>query len=240
MKVEVVTVTNRAPSEPYYIFDKFYASLARFGYEPTILGWNEPWHGLMTKPRRLRQWLAESRQRADCLIVCDSWDIVFADHPDEVYEAYRDHPVFGDAVVFNAERNCFPRPDLAPRFPDPGTPWRYLNSGFMMGPASVIARILAHMNLDTIPDDHRRGDGSWFHPNDQEHYTLTFLDQPVPMMLDTECELCQSCSGCDLGDFGVFDGQILNWVTGTIPLVFHFNGGSKNDVMPYVLKHLKL
>lgn len=236
MNTQVVAITNRKPTEPYYIFDKFVASLTRFGVEPTILGWHEHWHGLMTKPRHLRKWLRDKKNKADILIVCDAWDIVFTAHPDEIVETYKKH--FDGYLVFNAERSCFPRGDLAPRFPDQGTPWRYLNSGFMIGPAPFILTLLEHMALDAIPDDHKRPDGSWFHPNDQEHYMLGFLDQPVPMVLDTRCILCQSCSGSTIEEFDI--DTLKNRITGTHPYVFHFNGGSKNDVMPVILNKLCL
>jgi hypothetical protein len=64
VSAEIVTVANRIPSrerEPYYRPDVFFESLRRFAITPgaglTVLGMNEEWRGLMTKPRRLRNWL---------------------------------------------------------------------------------------------------------------------------------------------------------------------------------------
>lgn len=239
MKCQVVTVCNRHPTESYYIFDKFKESLRRFGMDITILGWQQEWRGLMTKPRRLRQWLRDKQYSSERLIVVDAWDIVFAEHPHGMTDKY-DMEFGPSKVVFNAERNCFPRGDLADRFPDRGTPWRFLNSGFMMGTPQNILKILEHMKLDSIPDDHRRADGSWYHPNDQEHYTLAFLDQPVPMVLDTNCHLCQSCSGCEPYEFDFTVRPFRNHVTGSTPRVWHFNGGSKQSIMPAVLRALNL
>lgn len=241
MKCEVVTVSNRHPHQPYYIFEKFKESLRRFAMPITILGWQEHWGGLMTKPRLLRKWLREKRYSSNRLIVCDAWDIVFAEHPHGMIDKYEME--FGaDKVVFNAERNCFPRGDLADRFPtsDPNNPWRYLNSGFMVGTPENILKIIEHMNIDKIPDDHRQNDGSWYHPNDQEHYTLAYLDQPVPMVLDTNCHLCQSLSGCSACEFDFSVKPMRNLITGSTPRTFHFNGGSKNDLMPIVLNKLDL
>lgn len=55
MSIQVVTVSNRMPTEPYYHFGAFLKSLEKFGVQPVVLGWNQPWNGLMTKPRLLRQ-----------------------------------------------------------------------------------------------------------------------------------------------------------------------------------------
>lgn len=239
MKCEVVTVSNREPTQSYYIFRQFKESLRRFAMPVTILGWQEPWAGLMTKPRRLRQWLRDRRYSSDRLIVCDAWDIVFAEHPHGMIDFYESH--FGpDKVVFNAERNCFPRGDLADRFPDPGTPWRYLNSGFMVGTPENILKIIDSMGIDHIPDDHRQPDGSWYNPNDQEHYTLAYLEQPVPMVLDTQCHLCQSLSGCEPYEFDFSTRPFKNLVTGSAPRVFHFNGSAKQVLMGIVLQNLNL
>lgn len=238
MKAQVVCVTNRRPTEPYYIFDKFISSLRRFSCKPVILGWEEPWYGLMTKPRLFRRWLRDKQNDSDIIIFCDAWDIVFAVNPINVFTAYKTY--FDGKVVFNAEQNCFPRGDWASKFPDPGTPYRYPNCGFMIGSPQAFLTIVEGMNLDFITNDYQRPDGSWANPNDQEYYTQAFLNQPVPMVLDTNCEICQCCSGTSVEDFD-FDGeQIKNRITNTTPGVFHFNGGSKNDVMPKVLGKLGL
>lgn len=237
MRTRVVTTSDRTPKEPYYIFEEFCESLSRFDEVPRVLGWNEPWGGLMTKPRKLRDWIKKEGGEYDKIIVCDAWDIVFQTYPQSIIELARD--IYGDAVVMNAERSCFPRGDLADRFADYGTPWKYPNSGFIIGSPEQLLAIIEHMKIDDIPDDHRLPDGSWFNPNDQEHYMLAFLDQPVPMVLDSMAYLCVACHGSALDEFG-FDGPIENRLTHTYPGAFHFNGDAKNNVMPRILQHLKL
>lgn len=238
MSAKVVTIYNRVPLEPYYRLDRFIESLMRLGVTPVILGFNKPWGGLMTKPRHLRQWLRDGGAKNDNIIVADAWDVVFAEQPETIMARKRE--LFGDAVVFNAEKSCFPRGDLADQFPDQGTPWRYLNSGFMAGSGDAILAILDSMKLDDIPDDHQLPNGAWFHPNDQEHYTLAYLSQPVPMKLDVRAELCQCCSGCEPSEFAMAELPIRNIATGAAPGVWHFNGGSKNILMPMVHRALGL
>ena len=111
----------------------------------------------------------------------------------------------------------------------------------MAGTASQILAILDSMNLNAIRDDTQEPDGSWFNPNDQEYYTLAFLEQPVKMVLDTHARVCQSFSGSSLGDFLLADdGRVVNKRTGSRPLVWHFNGNSKNELLEPLLQHNKL
>lgn len=254
MSVEVVTVMNRIPDpvrESYYKPHVFFKSLERFGVKPTVLGLNEEWGGLMTKPRRLRQWLREGKATAETLIVCDAFDIVFVAPPDEVAEEYR-RGWPGPPIVFNAEKGIFPRAELAHRFDDVPGPWKYLNSGFMIGAPERILAMLEAMWLDEIADDHPckdelhytpcKEEPSWRaglnnNPNDQGLYQLMYSAQVVPMALDHQARLCQALSGCELSEFDITDERIKNVLTQSTPLVFHFNGSSKNDLMPIFLKH---
>lgn len=240
MNAEVVCVSSRVPDrnrESYYRYDVFLESLRRFGEVPTVLGMNEPWHGLMTKPNHFRKWLRAGKNRSDRLIVCDSWDIIFALHPHGIGDVCRDR--FGDAVVFNGEKACWPRSDLSDKFPDTGTPWRYLNSGFMCGTADKILALFESMNLESIGVDRVEG-GKRIEPNDQGEMQAAFVKQPVKMIVDGNCILAQTCSACSVDEFDFLGDKIRNKLTGTTPGVFHCNGGSKNDIMPFILKKLNL
>lgn len=253
--VAVVTVTSRIPDrsrEPYYRYNLWHDSVTSFGIEPTVLGMGEHWQGLMTKPRRLRDWLRSGACTADTLIVTDSYDVVFTVSPEDVaadYTARRDE-YKRNPILFNAEKGIFPRGELTYRFADiasygeGGKPWwteggqpawKYLNSGFYIGAPSQVLALLEAMWLDDIHDDYQRPDGSWVHVNDQGWYQTLFCAQPVPMTLDYRCEIVQCCSACSLDEFDLTGKRIKNIVTGTEPLVWHFNGGSKNDLLPAML-----
>lgn len=240
MSCQVVTVTNRipGPSEPYYRYADFIKSLARFNVAPTVLGMNEMWWGLMTKPRRLRKWLRDGNCKADHLIVSDAYDVMFAAHPDAVAERWGG----GDDVMFNAERGLFPRGDLVHAFPECGTPFRFLNSGLFIGKPGNILAMLEGMNLDELRDDEQAKDefhgaavGQWVNTNDQGWYQVAFAAHVVPMVLDTKCEVFQALSACSLDEFDIRADGITNKLTGTNPLVVHANGGSKNDILPVIL-----
>ena len=234
MNAQVVTVASRVPAEPYYRFDLFIESLARFAETPTVLGMNGTWQGLMTKPYLLREWLRNGHNTSDRLIVCDAFDIIFAKHPHGIGDRCAEW--FGDAVVFNGEKGCWPREDLRDCFPDDGSPWRFLNSGFMCGPASQILALLNAMDIESIGFDPPGGP----YPNDQGEYQALFAKQPVEMVVDTQCRLAQTLSACDLSEFDLSGDEITNKITGSAPGVFHFNGGAKEICGPAFYGRLAL
>ncbi len=241
--VEVVSVTSRIPDrtrEPYYRYQLWHDCLTHLGCEPTVLGMGERWQGLMTKPRRLRDWLRSGACTADYLIVTDSYDVVFTSSPEEVAAAFESRG--SDYILYNAEKGVFPRGELVSRFDDialdssrEDSPWKYLNSGWYIGKSAQVLALLESMWLDDIHDDYQRPDGSWVHCNDQGHYQYAFCAQVVDQQLDYDCEIVQCCSACSLEEFDLTGKKIKNVVTGTEPMVWHFNGGSKNDLLPAFL-----
>lgn len=236
MSTQVLTVSSRIPKEPYYRFDVFLTSLGKFQVSPIVLGMNMPWQGLMTKANHFREWL-RANATPEHVILCDSWDIVFSDHPHSIGE--RCKKTFGDAVVFNGEKACWPRADLSDTFPETGTPWRFLNSGFMCGPADKILKIIESMDIDRIGVD-RTESGKKIEPNDQGEFQAIFSSQPVKMVVDGACLLAQTLSACSLDEFDLSGDSIVNKFTGNAPGVFHFNGSSKNHIMPAFLAKLCL
>lgn len=195
----------------------------------------------MTKPKRLLEWLKRGEATTPYLLVADSWDIVFAESPEAILEEYQN---FEADLVLNAEKNCFPLGHLADRFPDQGTPYRYLNSGFIIGRTEAFVTMLEHMYAHNIPagyntDDHRKPDGGVEHPNDQGFITLAYLDQPVVMKLDVRGSLCHALCGVEAVDFS--SSGIRNIETGVFPKAFHFNGSAKTSgLREPILKHLNL
>lgn len=224
MNVRVVTVTNRIPTEPYYRFCAWKNSLARFGVEPSVLGMDEPWHGLITKPRTLLRWLRSGACKdVDCLIFTDSWDVAFAASPLEIATEWS---AIGRPWICGAERNLFPPADEK-AWPESGTPYRFLNSGAIISTPSQMEELLTVMNPDALPGDYERPDGSHYHANDQETFQQLFLKQPIPMRLDTECRFVWNL--CDVPPQSCrWEGdRPVNIETGTRPGILHANGGAK-------------
>lgn len=231
MNAQVVTVASHEPTQIYYHYPAFIESLRRFSEVPTVLGMDSEWRGLMTKPFLLREWLRAGGNTSDRLIVADAFDIVFIRHPHWVGDRCAEW--FGpDAVVFNGEKGCWPREDLRDAFPDDGSAWRFLNSGFMCGPADAILALVEAMDIESIGFDPPGGP----YPNDQGEYQALFArtPQPAPMVVDTQCRVAQSVSGCEVEEFDFSGDGIRNLATGTEPGVIHMNGGAKEVFWPVI------
>jgi len=236
MTVHVVAVSSRTPDpirEPYYRFHTFVESLMRFDFAPTILGADEPWRGLMTKPNCFLKWLRENDSVLDRVIFCDAWDTVFVQHPQQI--ASNHAMLFGDAVLFNAEKACWPLAELAHHFEDTGSPWRYLNGGIIIGRNDRMLALFESMPIEEMGFDRQDEQQEWINPNDQVLYLNAFVAQPVPIVVDAKCEIAQCLSACQIDEFDLTGEHVVNNVTGTSPSIFHFNGGSKDVLMPQML-----
>lgn len=235
MTPTILTVTNRWSLEPYHLPGEWRASIERYGITPVILGMGEEWKGLMTKPRKLRQWLRDGKCESECLIVTDAWDLVFAQDPRAIAEQWEAE---GRPYVMNAERNCFPRSDWTERFAKGSSTFRFPNSGFIIASPEDHLKVLESMDLDSIPDDGE--DPSNPSPNDQEFYSKAFLEQPVRMVLDDFCRYCQTLCGVGEKEIEFNLEGIFNLETKSHPMAFHFNGPKSLVLIDKVLRYLKL
>lgn len=217
--MKVLTVSNKIPTQPYYCWEAFHESLRRFDHTPLVLGMGKGWGGLMTKPRRIKSWLQQNVKN-EIIIVCDCWDVVFAVDPKEIFEEFISSPHMH--ILWNAEKNLFPDSPL--NFPDTGTPYRYLNSGFSIGYDFAYLSLLEKMNLDAIPDDHIDEQGNRVNPNDQFYFQQAFIDQLVPMALDKDVKFCQTLHAVAPEELDLTGERIQNTITKSFPMVFHMNG----------------
>lgn len=255
MNLTVVAVANGEPRESYLQrgFHAFKDSCARFDIQPLILGWGAPWRGLGSKPKLLKAAMEAETINTEFLIFADAYDTCFTQDPrkgvemlKKAREATRDilH------IIWNGERNCFPRAEWADHHPPSDWPWRYFNSGLSIGATEAYYAMLSQIGLEKRPDDHRKADGSWHHENDQDFLMDKFLhgqcgpDEPR-MFVDTGCNWFQTMIGETMEGFDLIEveGQPLvrNNRTGTSPIAFHWNGPAKsNGTMEPILNHLKL
>lgn len=237
MTIQVVTVSNRTPTEPYYRFGAMMGSFRRFGVEPVVLGMDERWDGLVSKPRHLLKHIKEGRCNADCLIFVDAWDVVALVHPDEIA---RDWDSYGRPWICGSEKALFPPSDES-KWPQCASSYRFLNSGAIISTPNDMLAVLESMDPDNLPNDHEKEDRTQYHSNDQVFYQELFLKQPIPMRLDTECRFVWNLCDVNTGEWR-FDGdRIRNIETGTMPMLAHANGGAK-DKEPFVsiLRQLRL
>jgi len=237
MNIALVTCADKAPKESYYLFDEMKESLRRLGLEPIILGWGEPWGGLGSKPRLLKQAIESGKITAERIIWFDAFDVVFVDPPEIMVELAIEF--FDDKLVYNAEKNCFPDASLAEKHPQTKHPFRYLNSGFAVGRTCDFMAMLEWIKADEIPNDSRNPDGSGNHPNDQDYVMRAFVSGELPMALDTSGIICHTLCGVEESEFDFSGESIENLKTGAWPCAFHANGPSKDSgIMAPILRKL--
>lgn len=224
--MKILTVANRAPVEPYYTYDQFFASLRRYGVDPVVLGSGPgEYQGLASKPRLLKRAIESGQAGDGWMIFADAFDVVFAAPPVRIAEVARQ--TYGNRIVWNAERNCFPDASFADKHPESKTSFRYLNSGFAVGPVADFLKILQWMDADNLPVDHIGADGTWQHPNDQDYFMRALLFSGVDMALDTECRVCAALCGVEVDELEISGSKITIRETGASPLAYHWNGPSK-------------
>jgi hypothetical protein len=167
----------------------------------------------------------------DYIIFTDAWDVVFQQTPALIYEHLNKNK-----IIWNAEKNCFPDPKLADKFPETKTPYRYLNSGFSCGRTQLYLDAIKEMG--DIPDDHDE-DGKRVEPNDQLFWQRQYLYGNVPMALDSRAEICQTLAGVEESELDFSGPLIRNKESGSIPICFHLNG-SKERWKEKICNHLNL
>lgn len=235
----IITVCNRSPVEEYYCLREFVKSTS--GHDMKVLGTGAgEYRGLASKPKLLHRAISESQIKYKYIIFCDSWDLVFACHPQELFETYLS---FASPIVVSCEKNCFPTDYKEQYDALPYTSsYKYLNSGMIVGETEAIFEALESMNLRKVPDDHYDAEkGRMVHPNDQQLWQEVFLKQPVNIELDYQQILCNTLHDVELDDLDFSMDRIRNRETKTYPCSFHFNGGAKTgECRNPVLEHLKM
>lgn len=166
----------------------------------------------------------------DIIIFVDGYDVATIDHPYNIVRRWLDN-FNPEAVLFAAERTCWPDPDMEPLFGDDGTPYRFLNSGCFIGKAKNVRRLI----IDDLADS----------DDDQLYYQQQFFKPPEMWErdtylaeLDTECRIfqCLHKSEDDI-EYDPVTNRIYNKITKTEPQIIHGNGYSKetlNALMSHV------
>lgn len=247
LSYKIVTICNRLPVEHYYCLDAYQKSLG--DKVPMVIS-NQygEYQGLGDKPKFLKKAIENGDIKSTHIIFTDCWDFVFGTDFDELFHTYL---LFNSPIVISAEKTCFPETykkeyDALPQFGV--TSYNYLNSGFIIGETEAIYELLKSMDLDNVPDDYRKEDGTMCHINDQELYQEAFLKQPVKMVLDRQQFLCQTLHTLKKEDFSFgknkkngFENRIRNKETDSFPCTWHFNGSAKDSgIQEPILNHLKL
>lgn len=221
MKLIVVTTCDNLNNERYL---KLKASLERFGYHfeciyhPFTFG---------TQLNVIRKW-AES-YTGDCthMLYTDAFDTLALGGPEEVIgkmeSMQMDMRLDGRfKMLISAEKNCYPHPERADRYPDPGTPWRFVNGGGWIAEIEYFKYLCGKENLNS---------GS----HDQVWLMDAYLNNREEIRLDSNCEIFQTIafSREDEWDWVVSSDsrgtRLKNIGTNTLPVFFHGNGHTNMD-----------
>lgn len=243
MDFRLVTVANKRPTEWYYTFDEFFKSLGE--NEILVLGTHaEQYGGLGSKVRLLYNAIMNGEIKEKYLVFCDCFDLVFAFPPEHLFNSYMSW--FPNVpLVISAEKNCFPS-DLKEEYDklyNGSSPYKYLNSGMIVGEVAAMLNVLESMDAKNVPNDYWDAEKNcMINPNDQFYYQKEFLKQPVEIYLDREQILCNTLHSVELKELSFEPQGIRNIETGRVPCSWHFNGNAKteNNLRPTILKHLNL
>lgn len=199
----VTTILKRQGFEARQVVDETW-----FGWPSKLLGFIEIVRGLVAEGHYTH------------VLFIDGADVVMLAGPDEVMRRYHK---FNHPWVYGAEPFIWSQGSFTPeQYPTPQCLYRYLNGGACVGRIDhVLSYFDKWTNNGKKPPLCFRGDQDWMAARFIEEY-------PDAIILDHECKLFQSMCGSLVGDTPhctIVPGKVHNNVTGTDPIVIHFNGG---------------
>ena len=140
----------------------------------------------------------------DLVLFCDGYDVFFGDDIQTIQERFLG---FHCDILFAAEDKCWPEEDLAAKFPDTGTKYRYLNSGLYMGKVSALKNFFARPLVNEEDDQHFC------------QQAFLFGSHNCNVKLDAEAYVFQ----CTDPAIVVQAGRLINDICS--PCIYHGNGG---------------
>lgn len=179
---------------------------------PKNLGNNQHWQGTdMSGPggghklNLVKQYL-QNVPDTDVILFTDAYDVFYASDLETIVKRYIG---FNTRLLFSAEQYCWPDSNLADKFPETDTPYRYLNSGTYIGEAQELKKIL-NPPIDNSADD-------------QLFIQQAFLSGLYDIKLDTECYIFQTHDDAVSKN----NTQLYNKKTSCFPCIYHGNGGAE-------------
>lgn len=160
------------------------------------------WQGSMRigKMEAVLENLPELSKEFTHVLWSDGYD-TFACH-DEAHIMAQYVKKLSPPILFSGEKNCWPDPGVADRYPASHFPWRFINAGTWMAEVSYLAEAL-RMIVDNAGNEH----------DDQRLWTHAYLGGILPgCEVDVGCAVFQTMWGTELY-------ELVN------PSIVHYNGG---------------
>ena len=143
-------------------------------------------------------------------------------------------------ITLTGDTNCWPhdwkKSEYEKKAPGISSPWRYVNTGPLVGLGSKIAEAI-EWGWERFPVEDK---ALWGDDNDQRFWTDLFLQSPFDITIDYRCQIGQCIQNRPLASLWIewergkpnVRGRMRNDVMGTHPVFIHANG--QND-LPYQL-----
>ena len=187
-----------------------------------IIGKNIKWDGFITKYKLTIDYLKSVKEEIICYT--DSRDVLYMSDEKTIYDTFIKN-FDKNAIVFNAETNCYPEKLLAPLHPQQDKKYKYLNSGCIIGSRKTMIEVFEEaVKLFEISD----------YNDDQYLVQRLFITGQYNIQLDYDCKIFQCLWDENFGRSNNFDiiytkDEIYNRLTKTTPLIFHFPGPTTTD-----------
>ena len=184
------------------------ASADKFGWNLEVIV--TEWKGFGTKLIETYNHLQKNPHITEFIFV-DAYDVIALSSPQEVLEKIKDRT----KMLISVEKNCWPKSELASKYPKTDSEWKYINSGSYYSPSKLFIDMIESYPPLYIDDD-------------QLYLTNEFLNNPDDKVLDYDCEVFQAYSFIADDDFGYENKRLQNLKTKSQPVLIHFNGRTDN------------
>lgn len=210
-KIKVITVTSDPTNQGVH---NLIGSLTMFGWDFQVIPCI--WQGFGTKIIKTYEYLKEHPE-IEHFIFCDANDVVVLSDEAE----FLSKVPYSELMLCSAEKNCWPKKELADQYPETRSPFKYINSGLYYSHSLTFISL-----FETLPPKHSDDDQLWMTKN----YLNTFLG----IHLDRFQNVFNSYSFIEDGEYEYKDGRLH--IMGNTPIFIHGNG--RTD-MTKVLELLK-
>lgn len=199
--MRIITVASNLEVEG---LENLVDSLQKFGHDFDIIVTD--WRGFGTKLIEVYEYFRQNEDVQE-LIFVDAYDVIFLGNSKEIEEKIKDKT----KMLMSVEKACYPKSELASKYPETKSEWKYINSGTYYAPREVFMNMVEN-NFPDYSDD------------DQLYMTLEFLKNPNSFVLDYDCEVFQCYSFIAEDDYEYRDDRVFNKKTNSIPSIIHGNG----------------
>ena len=213
--IQLVTVST-APARHFH---SLLETAQRFGFDAVVLGESIRWPGHGLKLRLLHEHVRRQTDPGLRILFTDAHDVLLVRPAREVEAVYEQ---VGAPILVAGEKYCYPDPWKVDYYPESPTPWRFLNSGGILGevePMLAVFEEYAHL-YDDVYDDQR-----WW---TDRYLTDAIVTRRGRIQVDVGCQVFQCVyDGYDALELGAI---VRNRVTGSCPAVMH--GPGHADLAP--------